>query len=348
LERRTGISWWQLFQSVPARVGQPGPPPHRRARAPRYGQEATQRGSGEHRCGCRARCWHVTSRATTRGCAWAAPHGAGNRARSSHRRTRPAWPLSGRCRVFLVGHAGGSGTVTRPRGALGGAPLPAPSKNAAFYSSAPRQTHSSEEVYAQPRNSTRGLPVPQPPLILLCLSEHQGLPPAAQRTHLSTVRQLPMTCRATCRRPSRCRPTPSTDRRRKRARPEPEAQQQMLHLRKLSQMNVGRRRCQALHNRRSGVWCRRHERVAQAFRLPRLQGLVVLSKCTRCSVSVDSTLRLLDLGDEGRFPLMSHVWRLDNRDESRERRSPGRDSARLGMRLSARLIAARQRTCASG
>jgi hypothetical protein len=27
--------------------------------------------------------------------------------------------------------------------------------------------------------------------------------------------------------------------------------------------------------------------------------------------SVDSTLRLLDLGDEGRFPLMSHVWRLD-------------------------------------
>jgi hypothetical protein len=41
------------------------------------------------------------------------------------------------------------------------------------------------------------------------------------------------------------------------------------------------------------------------------------------SSSVDSTLRLLDLADEGRFPLMSHVWRLDNRDESRERRGPG-------------------------
>src|SRR5512133_4217129 len=40
------------------------------------------------------------------------------------------------------------------------------------------------------------------------------------------------------------------------------------------------------------------------------------------SGSVDSTLRLLDLADEGRFPLMSHVWRLDNRDESRERRGP--------------------------
>jgi hypothetical protein len=34
------------------------------------------------------------------------------------------------------------------------------------------------------------------------------------------------------------------------------------------------------------------------------------------SGSVDSTLRLLDLADEGRFPLMSHVWRLDKRDES--------------------------------
>ena len=40
------------------------------------------------------------------------------------------------------------------------------------------------------------------------------------------------------------------------------------------------------------------------------------------SGSVDSTLRLLDLADEGRFPLMSHVWRLDKRDESRERRGP--------------------------
>lgn len=28
--------------------------------------------------------------------------------------------------------------------------------------------------------------------------------------------------------------------------------------------------------------------------------------------SVDSTLRLFDLADEGRFLLMSHVWRLDN------------------------------------
>src|SRR5215207_6184768 len=42
------------------------------------------------------------------------------------------------------------------------------------------------------------------------------------------------------------------------------------------------------------------------------------------SGSVDSTIRLLDLADEGRFPLMSHVWRLDNRDESRERRGPAR------------------------
>src|SRR5215217_5325194 len=41
------------------------------------------------------------------------------------------------------------------------------------------------------------------------------------------------------------------------------------------------------------------------------------------SGSVDSTLRLLDLADEGRFPLMSPVWRLDKRDESRERRGPG-------------------------
>jgi hypothetical protein len=41
------------------------------------------------------------------------------------------------------------------------------------------------------------------------------------------------------------------------------------------------------------------------------------------SGSVESTLRLLDLADEGRFPLMSHVWRLDKRDESRERRGPG-------------------------
>jgi hypothetical protein len=40
------------------------------------------------------------------------------------------------------------------------------------------------------------------------------------------------------------------------------------------------------------------------------------------SGSVDSTLRLLDLADESRFPLMSHVWRLDKRDESRERRGP--------------------------
>jgi hypothetical protein len=39
--------------------------------------------------------------------------------------------------------------------------------------------------------------------------------------------------------------------------------------------------------------------------------------------SVDSTLRLFDLADEGRFLLMSHVWRLDKRDESRERRGPG-------------------------
>jgi hypothetical protein len=31
---------------------------------------------------------------------------------------------------------------------------------------------------------------------------------------------------------------------------------------------------------------------------------------------VDSTLRLLDLADEGLLPLMSHVWRLDKRDES--------------------------------
>jgi hypothetical protein len=38
------------------------------------------------------------------------------------------------------------------------------------------------------------------------------------------------------------------------------------------------------------------------------------------SGSVDSTLRLLDLADEGRFPLMCHVWRLDKRDESRDRR----------------------------
>src|SRR5215208_27555 len=38
--------------------------------------------------------------------------------------------------------------------------------------------------------------------------------------------------------------------------------------------------------------------------------------------SVDSTLRLFDLADEGRFLLMSHVWRLDKRDESRERRGP--------------------------
>jgi hypothetical protein len=42
------------------------------------------------------------------------------------------------------------------------------------------------------------------------------------------------------------------------------------------------------------------------------------------SGSVDSTLRLLDLADEGRFLLMSHVWRLDKRDESRERRGPAR------------------------
>jgi hypothetical protein len=41
------------------------------------------------------------------------------------------------------------------------------------------------------------------------------------------------------------------------------------------------------------------------------------------SGSVDSTLRLLDLADEGRFPLSSYVWRLDKRDESRERRGPG-------------------------
>jgi hypothetical protein len=40
------------------------------------------------------------------------------------------------------------------------------------------------------------------------------------------------------------------------------------------------------------------------------------------SGSIDSTHRLLDLADEVRFPLMSHVWRLDNRDESRERRGP--------------------------
>jgi hypothetical protein len=40
------------------------------------------------------------------------------------------------------------------------------------------------------------------------------------------------------------------------------------------------------------------------------------------SGSVDSTLQLLDLADEGRFPLMSHVWRLDKQDESRERRGP--------------------------
>ena len=38
--------------------------------------------------------------------------------------------------------------------------------------------------------------------------------------------------------------------------------------------------------------------------------------------SIDSMLRLLDLADEGRFPLMGHVWRLDNQDESRERRGP--------------------------
>ena len=46
-------------------------------------------------------------------------------------------------------------------------------------------------------------------------------------------------------------------------------------------------------------------------------------KMRQMSGSVDSTLRLLDLADEGRFPLMSHVWRLDKRDESRERRGPG-------------------------
>jgi hypothetical protein len=40
------------------------------------------------------------------------------------------------------------------------------------------------------------------------------------------------------------------------------------------------------------------------------------------SGSIDSTLRLLDLANEGRFPLMSYVWRLDKRDESRERRGP--------------------------
>jgi hypothetical protein len=28
--------------------------------------------------------------------------------------------------------------------------------------------------------------------------------------------------------------------------------------------------------------------------------------------SVDSALRLLDLAHEGRFPLVSYVWRLDN------------------------------------
>lgn len=39
------------------------------------------------------------------------------------------------------------------------------------------------------------------------------------------------------------------------------------------------------------------------------------------SGSVDSALRLLDLADEGRFLLMSHAWRLDKWDESRERRA---------------------------
>jgi hypothetical protein len=43
------------------------------------------------------------------------------------------------------------------------------------------------------------------------------------------------------------------------------------------------------------------------------------------SGSVDSAFRLLDLADEGRFLLMSHVWRLDKRDESRERRGPAYD-----------------------
>jgi hypothetical protein len=43
------------------------------------------------------------------------------------------------------------------------------------------------------------------------------------------------------------------------------------------------------------------------------------------SGSVDSALRLLDLADEGRFLLMSHVWRPDKGDESRERRGPGSD-----------------------
>src|SRR5512132_4251080 len=44
------------------------------------------------------------------------------------------------------------------------------------------------------------------------------------------------------------------------------------------------------------------------------------------------TIRLLDLADEGRFLLTSHVWRLDKRDESRERRGPGATpaSARSG------------------
>ena len=46
------------------------------------------------------------------------------------------------------------------------------------------------------------------------------------------------------------------------------------------------------------------------------------------SASIDSTLRLLDLADEGRFPLMSHVWRLDKWDESRERRGPGGEHER--------------------
>jgi hypothetical protein len=46
------------------------------------------------------------------------------------------------------------------------------------------------------------------------------------------------------------------------------------------------------------------------------------------SGSVDSTLRLLDLADEGRFPLMSHVWRLDKRDESRERQGPAQAADR--------------------
>src|SRR5829696_4585533 len=41
---------------------------------------------------------------------------------------------------------------------------------------------------------------------------------------------------------------------------------------------------------------------------PVAQGSGVLSEMHQMPGSIDSTLQLLDLADEGRFPLMSHVW----------------------------------------